>query len=199
MKRICALLIVLSFSITVYAQWGCGVRLGAELSTVHSPGKMENPKMVLMPQLGAFCSYSLTTRLGIQQEISYLKRGYTNEEVGLNDEDGSYSYRRAVRTHYLAFPTLLKVYATENLHFMAGMNNAVLLKQKTHFYDGLDRETPTPSPKRYYFGLIGGVEYAFEKNVVLGVRYDFGFTSQHKNVDSMQPRTFEFFVGWAFR
>lgn len=166
---LCCLMLVLG-SVSTWAQWSYGVRVGANFSTYKS--KPLDPKFTVGPHLGGFVTYAVNSVFGIQGELLYSMQGcrYEVSASALNPDE-TVTFRR--RTHNLNLPVLARFQFGRNFHFLLGPQFGVLLgAQEKGVEGGYVRMSAT---RPFDFGLLGGLGYAFNEHLEVDIRYVHGF------------------------
>lgn len=163
---LCCLMLVLG-SVSTWAQWSYGVRVGANFSTYQS--KPLDPKFTVGPHLGGFVTYAVNSVFGIQGELLYSMQG-CRYEVGLNPDE-TVMFRR--RTHNLNLPVLARFQFGRNFHFLLGPQFGFLLGAQEKGVEGGYVRMSAIRP--FDFGLLGGLGYAFNEHLEVDIRYVHGF------------------------
>lgn len=166
---LCCLMLVLG-SVSTWAQWSYGVRVGANFSTYKS--KPLDPKFTVGPHLGGFVTYAVNSVFGIQGELLYSMQGcrYEVSASALNPDE-TVTFRQ--RTHNLNLPVLARFQFGRSFHFLLGPQFGFLLGAQEKGGEGSYVRLSATRP--FDFGLLGSLGYAFNEHLEVDIRYVHGF------------------------
>ncbi|MGL4994103.1 MAG: porin family protein [Bacteroidales bacterium] len=193
MKRIATILMILIYSISMYAteKISFGPKAGLLISTMTNGGEM-NPR--ISAQFGLFFSYKFNETLSLQPELLYSMQGVKEDDFGVEAK---------LNLDYLQIPLMLKLNLIKELYIelgpQIGFNTNSKLKGSTSGVEASIDIKEMINPVDVSFAV--GVAYDFPIGVTANLRYNAGLTNVFKDVNNDENSKHMLFcigIGWRF-
>lgn len=175
------LVIATLFSTIVFAQENnsyFGIKAGYNLSSLRS-GDVDNRNGF---HVGVYGEHQINNNVSFQPELIY-------SQLGFKDGDN-----QKIKLDYIQIPLMFKAYILKPLYVELGPQVGVTIskKEETDFIIGTS--TKTSEPNTFDWGINGGVGFAINPGVTIGLRYYYGLSSAYKDLDEFNT-LFQAFVG----
>ena len=163
-----------------------GVRLGWNIASLYDVDTEEIYELKSGLAIGGLAKFRFSRWIALQPEFLYSQQGALG--------GSNYDFTK-IKNHYLIIPALIKLYPTQRLNFQIGPQFGILIA--SHI-DGIDsRSIFTPAE----LALATGLEYDFNKGLLLTLRYNYSLTNVYD--DNTSPATianvlFLLSAGWRF-
>lgn len=202
MKRIFAILLLLSALLQANAQLRYGVHAGLGVSNAQAlkinGAKLQDCKSIASPMAGFILSYETNVYLDLQAELNFVRRGF-NEDIF---KDFFEATTARIRSNYLELPIMIKFYPINHNGFnvQAGPQIGCLLTRSASVgSEKFDSETLFSSKNNNLdFGFNFGLGYLL-KDWSLDCRYYLGLTKPFKSLDGYRNRGFHLSIGYYFK
>lgn len=159
-----------------------GVKGGADYSGVwNTKGQNLVNSPVWGYAYGGFLSIPLGTYIGIQPEVMYDQKGFS--QTGTTLDGGQFSYTD--RTDWLDVPLLFQFKPAESVYLLGGPMYSYLLQRTQNFTNGVTSQTTqqefqNANLNKNIFGLMFGIDLNFWPMVLSG-RVGWDLTNNYNN------------------
>lgn len=194
MKKIVIFLLFVFINSNAQENIRFGLKAGLNISKLTISGVDVTPEIKSKAgfHAGAFLSFKISEKFGLQPEVLYSNQGYKT-----SFKDSFNQYKVEANINYIAIPIMVKFYPVKKFNIEVGPQISFLLNHKglvntqslSDYYDPafgnstaeLDYEDITQSIE---FGLNTGVSYQIDKNIIGTARYNFGISNVNKKLIS---------------
>lgn len=175
------LVIAMLFSVIAFSQEKesyFGIKAGYNLSSLRN-GDADNRNGF---HIGIYGEHEISENVSFQPELVYSQLGFKD------------SASKTVKMDYIQIPLMFKGYIFKPLYVELGPQIGVNInkKEETDFVFGTS--TKTTEPNTFDWGINGGVGFAINPGITLGVRYYHGLSSAYKDADEFNT-LYQVFVG----
>jgi opacity protein-like surface antigen len=217
MKRIIMVLAALAITLSVNAQIKFGVKAGLNVSQIGSGSveagdektDIESSGMLVGFHAGGFVNFNFGPVIGLQPEVVFSLQG--EKESGESDFGDT-----KFNLGYINVPILLDIKPIPNLSILVGPQVGINVTKKMSAegqsisgseVDDVLKEAGTKISTIDVAAVLG-VQYTIINHLVIGARYNFGFTpaigltkeakDAGVSVSGLGNRVIQVSVGWAF-
>lgn len=179
--KIKTLVVAMLFSAMAFSQENdsfFGIKAGYNLSSLRD-GDVDNRNGF---HIGVYGEHQISEHVSFQPELVY-------SQLGFKDNNS-----QTVKMDYIQIPMMFKGYILKPLYVELGPQFGVNIskKEETDFLIG--SSTETSEPNTFDWGINGGVGFAVNPGITLGVRYYHGLSSAYKDADEFNT-LYQVFVG----
>ncbi|MGY5355179.1 porin family protein [Wenyingzhuangia sp. IMCC45467] len=175
------LVVAALFSVVAFSQENksyFGIKAGYNLSSLRN-GDVDNRNGF---HIGIYGEHEISEHTSFQPEVIYSQLGF---------KDGA---NETVKMDYIQIPLMFKGYIFKPLYVELGPQFGVNISKKEETNLVFGTSTKTTEPNTFDWGINGGVGFAINPGITLGVRYYHGLSSAYKDADEFNT-LYQVFVG----